>query len=289
MRVNNHNRLHAWMGNNAIIGNLTLDQLVLPGSHDSGSHQNRPAHQQVQLRQEITQDVSPMDQVRAGIRVLDLRVQFCPAYKTGDPRRFQLFHLNTTGQSLEDDLITPLLEYYDEPDTQREMIILDFHELKDFTPALDQEFQAMLIERLGSRCLTYDLLHKSLIYLWRDHPGRTLVLSYQGRPHHPQFCDPVNQCWIGSNTPTAATLKTFMDEVATERKPEGELRAIQCAKYVLPMFVPDDFSDKVDLWFHSEDEDSYIQQFFIINTDWSLRSRIVANCIHASVVRAMNA
>lgn len=287
MNVNNQHNLHAWMGYNAIIGSLRIDQLILPGSHDSGSHKKRQP--QLQLPHELTQDVAPIDQVRGGIRVLDLRVRYCEQFEVGDPRRFQLFHLNTTGQSFEADIITPLLAYYAAADTQREIIILDFHEFKGFNLQIHTEFQAMLIERLGHRCLPYDAVKQSLVYLWMNQPGRTLVLSYAG-PHPDRwFWNKVDQCWSGNNTNTTATLKHYMDEVAEDYKPEGQLRAIQCAKYVLPLFVPDDFSDKIDQWFKSEDENSYIQKFFIINTDWSLRSRIVANCIHASVVKALNA
>lgn len=287
MRVNNQDRLHAWMGNNAIIGNLSIDKLVLPGSHDSGS--NKEHYVQMQLPHEVTQDVSLIKQIRGGIRVLDLRVQCCEQFRVGDPRRFQLTHFTTTGVSLEADLLGPLLDFYSAADTQKEIIVLDFHELHGFTPAIHQEFQAMLMDRLGHRCLPADVLGKNLVHLWLNHPGKNLVLAYDGPAWHPPFCDRVKQCWSGSNTNTAATLKIFMDDVAEEYKPDGQLRAIQCAKYALPLFVPDDFSDKIDQWFHSEDENSYIQKFYIINTDWSLRSRIVANCIHASVVRAMNA
>ncbi|WP_287812896.1 hypothetical protein [Pseudomonas sp.] len=287
MRVNNQDRLHAWMGNNAIIGNLPINKLVLPGSHDSGSTKER--RDQMQLPHEVTQDVSLIKQIRGGIRVLDLRVHCCEQFRPGDPRRFQLRHFTSTGVSLEADLLEPLLDYFKAADTQKEIIILDFHELHGFTSAIHQEFQAMLIGRLGPRCLPADVLGKNLVHLWLNHPGKNLVLAYAGPAFHPSFCNAVTQRWSGSNTNTTATLKTFMDEVAEEWKPNGQLRAIQCAKYALPLFVPDDFSNKIDQWFHSEDENSYIQKFYIINTDWSLRSRIVANCIHASVVRAMNA
>ncbi|WP_416423293.1 hypothetical protein RAM80_26115 [Pseudomonas sp. App30] len=286
MKVKNQDNLHAWMSNNAVIGNLRIDQLILPGSHDSGSHKRqRP---QLQLPHEITQDLPPIEQVRNGIRSLDLRVRFCRQFAAGDPRRFQLTHMNSVGRSLEEDLITPLLAYYDEADTQREIIILDLHQLKDFTPAAHEELQQVLAARLGHRCLPYDAIGKKLVYLWLENPGKTLVLAYRGPAWNALIWKPVNQRWSESNTLPTHQLKNFMDKVAREHKPDEELRSIQCARYALPLFLPDDFSDKIDLWFHSEDEQSYIQQFYIINTDWSLRSRIVANCIHASVVKALS-
>ena len=65
-----------------------------------------------------------------------------------------------------------------------------------------------------------------------------------------------------------------------------KLVAIQCAKYVLPLHVPDDFSDKVNTWFKSDNAESYIQHFFIINTDWATRSELVNHCKHANEIRA---
>ncbi|WP_157384294.1 hypothetical protein [Pseudomonas helleri] len=53
-----------------------------------------------------------------------------------------------------------------------------------------------------------------------------------------------------------------------------------------PFFVPDDFSDTIDSWFLSENEHSYIQNFFIINTDWTTRSQLVKNCRHANQLKA---
>lgn len=77
-----------------------------------------------------------------------------------------------------------------------------------------------------------------------------------------------------------------MDAVALETKPEGQLRSIQCAKYNKGIPSPDDFSNKVSEWFASKDIHSYIQKFWIINTDWTTRSYIVGNCRHANMVKA---
>jgi hypothetical protein len=289
MKINPNTYRHSWMGQNKTIGNLRIDELILPGSHDSAMDKLAPNGQK--LQQEVTQDVSPIEQIRQGIRVLDLRVWFDDSYPEGDPRRFQLFHMSYSGRTIATDILEPLDQFYygvnTPDDTGKEIVILDFHQLENFTLAAHRELQALIRSRLGQRMISYDLKDKSLIYLWLNHPGKTVVVAYYGTQGY-EFWNSVKQRWSGSNTNTTYSLKQFMDQVTQEYKPDHELRSIQCAKYVLPLFVPDDFSDKIDLWFKSEDENSYIQKFFIINTDWSLRSDIVRNCIHANLIRALN-
>lgn len=289
MKVNPKTYPHSWMGQNKALGSLRIDELILPGTHDSGMDKRAP---NFNILQEVTQDVPLIEQIQSGIRVLDLRVWFYDQYPEGDPRRFQLFHLNSSGRTVTQDVLEPLEQFYrgmiTPEDTNKEIVILDFHQLENFTPAAHNELQALITSRLGHRMITYDLKHKPLIYLWLNHPGKTVVVAYNRWTTGYDFWSGVNQRWSGSNINTTYQLKQFMDEVALETKPAYELRSIQCAKYVLPLFVPDDFSDRIDQWFKSEDENSYIQKFFIINTDWSLRSDIVRNCIHANLVKALN-
>jgi hypothetical protein len=278
---------HDWMRRMPQIGTLRIDQLVLAGTHDSGSDKQAP---QAMLPQEYTQDVSPAKQIEAGIRALDLRVSFVDCYAVGDPRRFQLYHLTLTGRTVSGDIFDMLEHFYNgafEPtDTQKEIIILDFHQFEHFTDAIHDEFIGLIDEKLRHRLIRYEDQTLSINELWAHHPGRTVVAAYNKGNDHPLLWPGVDQLWSGSNLNTTKALKVFMDGTTQSRKQDYQLQAIQCAKYVLPFHVPDDFSDKVDEWFHSVDIDSYIQNFHIINTDWSLRSRIIENCIHACHVRA---
>ncbi len=121
--------------------------------------------------------------------------------------------------------------------------------------------------------------------IW-NHGDYGVVIAYEDSRRDPLFWDGVKQKWIGTEFPSTDVLKRFMDSIARLPKPYDELRSIQCAKYNLPpLGTPDDFSDKIREWFYSEDQVSYIQQFYIINTDWSLRQRLIDNCIHANRIR----
>ncbi|MNP16599.1 hypothetical protein D3C76_1090030 [compost metagenome] len=147
-------------------------------------------------------------------------------------------------------------------DTRREIVILDFHQFDNFTPAAHRELQQLITRHLGYRMISYDLRDKALVYLWLNHPGKNVVVAYNWGTDGYAFWDGVNQRWSGSDLNYTSALKQFMDRVAQEKNPSHELRSIQCAKYILPFHVPDDFSDKIDEWFKSEDENSYIQRFF---------------------------
>lgn len=271
-----------WMGALPGLGRLRIDQLILPGSHDSGMDKQAD---NIVPPQEVTQDVSCIEQIRSGIRVLDLRVRASREYTPDSAYRYKLYHMSTSGRTVQGDVLRELNAFYEDPANAREIIILDFHQFDNFSAQEHQWLLQMLDTHIGQRIIPGALSHLTLEDLWDQHPGKTVVIAYNAsaRGHHWKG---VEQDWAGENTLSTEALKAFMDDHAQRYKPDYTLRSIQCAKYNKVVFTPDDFSDKVDLWFDSQDQDSYIQGFHIINTDWSLRSRIVDNCIHACQVRA---
>ena len=276
-----------WMANIPHLGCLRIAELILPGTHNSGMDKKSPNFNWLQ---ETTQDVSPEQQIQQGIRALDLRVSFYESYPMPDPRRFQLFHGTSSGRNIGNDILAPVLQFYRDVERDgsdaREIIILDFHEFKGFTPQAHQQLHEQVLETLGERLIPYALRSLTLDEFWTEHPRRNVVIAYNVAQSSVAFWDGVDQRWSGSNLNNTRELKAFMDTVAASGKSDTYLEAVQCAKYVLPFHVPDDFSDKIDEWFHSEDEHSYIQNFRIINTDWSLRSNIVSNCMHANQIKA---
>jgi hypothetical protein len=273
-----------WMGALPELGRLRIDQLILPGSHDSGMDKQAD---NIVPPQEVTQDVSCIEQVRGGIRVLDLRVRANREYTPDSPYRYKLFHLSTSGRTVLGDIVLELNRFYEDPANAREIIILDFHEFDNFSDQEHAWLQEMLERHLGQRIIPWALHALTLDQLWIEHPGKTVVIAYNSSARG-QHWQGVEHGWMGEDTPSTAELKAFMDEQAQRYKPDYTLRSIQCAKYNKGWFSPDDFSDKVDEWFQSTGIDSYIQNFHIINTDWSLRSRIVDNCIDACSLRARN-
>lgn len=277
-----------WMAQIPELAQLRIDQLILPGAHNAGSDKLSPKSG---IPQEKAQDVAPLEQLRQGVRVLDLRVVFYSKYPKNDPRRFQLFHLTSSGRTVAGDILACIDAFYQELERSgspaREMVILDFHQFKDFSDIVHREFQNLLTNTLGSRAVPRRLSRQTLEDIWRDHPGKNVVLAYNHGSGAELLWPGVKQRWPGENLFNTNTLKAFVNEVAVEYKPEFSLTAIQCAKYSLPLHAPTDLSLKVDQWFASTDENSFIQNFYIINTDWTLRSALVAHCRHANAVRAM--
>lgn len=282
-----HHGLDCWMYNTPQLYKLRIDELILPGTHDSGADKKAP---NPTLPQEKTQDVPIIEQILAGFRVLDLRVEFSANASVGSDKRFQLFHLTSSGRTVGGDVLAPLDEFYDDPEHKaaraREIVILNFHKFKHFNRAIHRELHSLIDSKIGQRLVPRNWRRSTLGDIWTHRPERTVVIAYNHRVRA-KYWKGVEHQWSGQNLNTTAALKTFMDEQSARKKPDFVLRSIQCAKYVLPFHLPDDFSGKIDEWFESRNSNSYIQRFHIINTDWSTRSRIVFNCIHANGIRAM--
>lgn len=266
-----------WMGYyNGATANLRVDELVLPGTHNSGSDKQAPYSNSY----DTCQDVSPHTQLQTGIRALDLRVKFYWGYPAGDWRRFTIYHSLDSGRNVRGDILQAAMNLYNA--YPQEVIILDFHEFRDFTDAAHRELATVIKTTFGDKLIEPKWKSLVLRQLWALQ--KNVVIAYDDNRRDPQFWPGVNQRWIGKNRPSSDELKEFIDEVASETKPTYELRAIQAHKYT-KVGQPDDMSSDVMNWFSADNANSPIQKFYIINTDWSLRHRHIDNCIHANSFR----
>jgi hypothetical protein len=272
-----------WMLAYSGVSRLRIQDCILPGTHNSGSDKEAPRSPS----SETCQDVSPFKQLQAGIRVLDLRVQFYSGYASGDSRRFQIFHSSNSGRTVQGDVLRALQQFraLSDADTTREIVILDFHQFKGFSDVAHKELAALIKRELGEKAIVApSMANKTVGEIWRSGPANT-VIAYNNGSRDPLFWGGVNQRWIGSNTPTNNQLKAFLDKVGAEKKGEFELKSVQCAKYALPFFVPNDRSGDIMKWFPLGNN-SLIMKHHIINTDWSLRQQLVDNCIYSNWLRA---
>lgn len=265
---------------------LRINDAILPGTHDSGMDKDAPYSNSY----ETCQDISPHHQLMYGIRVLDLRVEFKANAPANSHDRFSIFHDLNSGRTVGYDILEGVKMFRNHKPThgnpKKEIVILDFHQFKNFTDAAHKELQALIKNSLGAAIIPRWMSELTIEQIW-NHGEYGVVIAYEDDRRDPLFWKGVKQKWIGSNFPSTDELKRFMDGIAAQTKPYDELWSIQCAKYNKPpLGTPDDFSDKIREWFYSEHQASYIQQFYIINTDWSLRHRLVDNCIHANGVRA---
>jgi hypothetical protein len=267
----------SWMGTYQTVADLKIEDMILPGTHNSGFDKQAPRSP----ASETCQDVSPHVQLQYGIRALDLRVQFFSGYAKGDARRFSIFHMGTSGRTVQGDIIAAVNNLHRQFGT--ELVILDFHEFKNFTTAAHQELGAIIKTAFGSRLIEPSDKNLLAYQLWSR--GKNIVIAYKSSDRDRLFWPGVNQRWIGSNTPSNNALRDFVSNVGKEVKPAGELRAIQAAKYSMPFFTPKDMSKETMSWFAAGSTSHPIMKHYIINTDWSLRNRLVDNCIYANQFR----
>ncbi|WP_243245550.1 hypothetical protein [Pseudomonas maioricensis] len=276
----------SWMSSYNGARYLRIADAILPGTHNSGFDKEAPYSNSF----ETCQDVSPYKQIMTGIRVLDLRVQFFSGVPAGSPDRFQIFHSLVSQRTVDGDILGEVLRFRTHTpgagNPKQEIIVLNFHRFNNFTVAAHLELHQLIKSRLNDILIPPWMSELTIHEIW-EYNNPAIVIAYGDGQRDPLFWPGVNQRWMGQNTPSTDELKAFMDRVAQEEKPHDELRAIQCAKYNKVVFTPDDFSDKVRQWFYSDNRTSYIQNFFIINTDWSLRQRLIDNCIHANVQKAL--
>ncbi|MBP2168474.1 hypothetical protein J2125_001666 [Erwinia toletana] len=275
-----NNVRHNWMERYSGLSRLRIQDLLLPGSHNSGSDKQAP----YTSSNTTCQDLAPYRQLYWGIRVLDIRARFYSGYPAGDPRRFIIHHGDiTSGRTIKTDILDAINAFlFNYP---LEIIILNFHNLSNFTDSAYAELASLIKQTLGEgRIIPSGMANLRIRDIWAT--PRRVVIAWGDRHRDTMFWNDVNRLWHGNNLITTAALKRWMDGLpGREQKPDWELRAVQCAKYVLPFHVPDDFSSKIREWFYSTDQNSYIQRFNIINTDWSLRQRLVDNCIHGNYFR----
>ncbi|MCJ8204213.1 hypothetical protein [Pseudomonas sp. RGM2987] len=269
-----------WMGYYpGATGSLRIDEMILPGTHNSAMDKQAPYSNSY----DTCQDVSPHSQLHTGIRVLDLRVQFSWGYPLGDRRRFSIFHGLDSKRTIEGDCLQAATNLYTAH--SKEVVILDFHQFKNFTDAAHRELATIIKNWLGSRLIEPKWNVLVLRQLWALQ--KNVVIAYNSSQRDPLFWPGVNQRWIGKDTPSSSELKSFIDRVGNEVKPDYELRSIQAHKYT-KVYQPDDMSPDVMNWFAAGADDSPIMKFHIINTDWSLRHRHIDNCIHANSFRSKN-
>ncbi|MHC8407707.1 PI-PLC domain-containing protein [Pseudomonas sp. TMB3-21] len=279
----NNNRTH-WMSTYSGVRNLPIHMAILPGTHNSAFDKQASTAPS----SEVCQDVSPHVQLNSGIRVLDIRVQYFSGYPVGHPSRFSIFHSTTNGRTVQYDIVRGVKSYHYGQgwDRRREIVILDFHEFKNFTVAAHAELISILKTSFGDSIISPTYKELSISQIWRLPGYKNTVIAYNNGARDSSFWPGVNQRWIGSNTPSESQLKAFIDRVGSESKPAGELRSIQAARYVLPFFVPKDMSGQLMSWFAAGSAGHPIMKYFIINCDWSLRHRLVDNIIHSNYFRA---
>lgn len=273
-----NNERKRWMERYSGSRVLPIGETVLLGTHNAGYDKKGPETPSM----ETCQDVPIYDQLMWGVRVVDLRVQFFSG--ASGQRRFAIFHKTPNGRYIEGDVLEALQRYRRDAQAYKEIVILDFHEFKNFTAAAHRELAGVIKRVLGDSIIPPTCQEAAIVQLWEL--NKNTVVAYNSGSRDGSFWQGVNQRWIGSNTPGKDKLARFIKDVGREPKAYGALRSIQAAYYSMPFFVPKDLSGDVMGWFAASSSGGPIQSHHIINTDWSLRCRLADNVIYANGIRA---
>ena len=269
-----------WMaGYSDVIGPLSLCETTLPGSHNSGTYKcvaKWPASAYIQC-----QDISLIDQLRLGIRVLDLRVAQC-----GDGG-FILSHDKWRTQYSLKEALLEIVKFIDE--TEKELVILDFHRFNNISsndfnfPHLKEQIK----EHLNGYTLSYfdGAMSLSLNSLWSDHAlgkKRVIVTWNSVATRDADMWPGIYQVWY-NEAKSIPELHSCLEQTF-EKAPQSYacLWSVCVFRTVSFLETPKknarDLQPEIDSWFYG-------------CADWTMKANIISidfcdrcnNVIHASI------
>ena len=189
------------------LGKLTLTEMTIPGTHDSGTHNPVSFVIAPYIR---TQSLSLAQQLNRGIRSLDLRIG------QNSPGDYIICHGDyrtsyTLAQALKE--VTDFIQ-----NTKKEIVILDFHRFVNFGEE-DYDYAKLkdqIIAAVSEYILPSNFAGETLENLWKiaGHTTRRIVVAWN-RDDPVSFMWPgVNQRWYGD----ADSLKSLYDCIESDMK-----------------------------------------------------------------------
>ena len=270
-----------------VLGKLTLTEMTLPGTHDSGTYEPVSVFAKCGVQ---TQDLSLLDQLNRGIRVLDLRIgQNSPGdYIISHDTWRTKYSLSQALQEIKDFINA----------TEKEVIILDFHR---FNQLSEERFDYdQLKSQVKSSLKGYYLpVHqgqgKTLSEIWKTSGQRRIVVAWNSaRTIDISYMWPgVKQHWY-SHADSNDELKSELKKDFTNPPSKTEMWSTcvfvtPCYKFTcLPRFPytnAENLSPMIDNWFYGCSE--WTLKANIISTDFfNLFNNTIQACICASILKA---
>ena len=174
----------------SILGKLTLTEMTLPGTHDSGTYHPVSC---VGSRWIRTQHTSLADQLQSGIRVLDLRIgQNCP----GD---YIIVHDIWRTQYTLSQALKEVRDFVDA--TKKEIVVLDFHRFVNLgSGSYDyNQLKDKIKLLLKGYCLPY-MSHATLEEIWMICGSQRVVIAWNADDRDNYMWPGVNQRWYSTAT-----------------------------------------------------------------------------------------
>lgn len=268
--------LKSWMWQyQQFIGHKKFTDLILPGTHDSGTYDMVSFIGQPWTQ---CQNLSLRGQLEAGARVLDLRIGF-QSSESGN-ERFILVHDTWRSETTVHDALEQVKGFCSA--NSGEVVLLDFHRFVDLDGNADgmkNELIGIVKNQLGNQMIGYDRKDETMNDFIAS-SGR-IIPSWNDSDTRPaEFWPGVNQEWFNKQTKDElyAAMKTFY---------EGSTPSPlwSCCAVITPGFPHispiQSLEPDLSLWFSPND--SWAQKSNIVSCDFIQTTRLAESLIIANL------
>ena len=268
--------IQEWMGYYSdAINELSLTEMTLPGSHNSGTYRPEIALVSAYVR---CQNESITSQLKAGIRVLDIRIAQCGI------EDFIISHDKWKTRYSLKQALQEVAGFIDQ--TSKEIVILDFHRFNNLTGDIFNHslLKLQVREELQDRFLPFKgVFNTPLRDIWDSNPRSRVIVAWNVK----EACDDdmwpgVKHEWYqGANSDSklhSALHKTFEDDWGTRTGMWNVCAFRSTTALSSPISNAKDLRGKLSSWFHGCSE-------------WTLKANIICtdftqeygNTIHAAI------
>ncbi|XP_042897490.1 PI-PLC X domain-containing protein 3 isoform X2 [Parasteatoda tepidariorum] len=280
-----------WMEENSdYLSHLKLSEIMIPGSHDSGSFYYHKESGPL-TKYKYAQEENIFTQMVYGLRYFDLRVGH---YKYCEDKYYINHNFLRTEHSVKS-VLRQVLQFLRV--TKKEIIILDFHNfpIGFNSEEIHEKLIVMIIRFFGPFLIptTDDYKNATMSYLW-EHNKRVLV-SYDNPIREKYFQNlmwpSIERAWGNKQHPQ--DLKSYFEEVFEKSAPEGlwasmaELTPNAKTIILHPetglRYLADLINRNVTHWFR----DHFWHKANIVATDYFLGNNIIDVSIRANRIKGL--
>ncbi|XP_035228828.1 PI-PLC X domain-containing protein 1-like [Stegodyphus dumicola] len=164
-----------------IIGNRTLKELMLPGTHNAGSYEPyRPDRNTAKVRYQICHDEDIFNQLVYGNRFLDLRVIF--QHVAGSKEKFWITHNILRTNNTVKDVLAQVKRFLD---NTNEIVIMDFHLfymgfIDSWVDDRHKELMSLIVRTLGHYMMPTSFEYSTTLNeIWKS--NKRLLVGYASK------------------------------------------------------------------------------------------------------------
>lgn len=285
MSNNNLDNINSnWMAKTMGIGRLTLNELTLPGTHNSGCDWQASYALVPGKHWLACQHQSFYSQLNNGSRALDVRLLYDASVKE-EHDRFRFHHNEFLSSRTLGNLLTDLNRFlYENPD---ELIILDFKNLKSNQGSFDFKlFQELMLRSLRHRIIPSHKKYFTLNEIKQSSPLQRVLVCAPGHRDLDAdlFNEEVQSKWSGISTTNIDELKAFITTVLKTPPSKWNTWTLSATCYS-SVGGPTDIHDELDVMFDPQKSD-WARKCNIINVDFIEESRLVDFCRVINLLKA---